>query len=351
MGANTVCAQGADDLARRELIGQAEVASRSGDHARAVEFAERAGGIHWSPSLRLFLANEYPHVGRLVDALSAASSCEREAQADQALRNRQTIEQNCHTVMESLRGRVGRVNIRFASPPPAGTTVTLAGQSVSQSLWGVPYAVNPGTVELVVAAPGMLAIRQSIVASAGQARDVSLTLVADPAAVAVTNTQNTNVTTPLNVGQNTGVSTTNTVTNSGSATAPIGVVPPPPPPPPSVVPWIVTGAGGALLVTSLAMFLVYRGGVAQLEVDCNVPLPGTQRGCPAADANDAMSFRTRIRSTETIGTVSAVMLGVGAVVVAGGISWGLLTRNTAPRATAMVVPTHDGAMLTIGGSL
>ena len=91
----------------------------------------------------------------------------------------------------------------------------------------------------------------------------------------------------------------------------------------SIAPWIVAGAGGAVLATGVVLAIVGAGKVSTAKDDlkskgCNVDT----QVCPLAvpkdfitSENDKLSSGTR---TETIGFVLA---GVGAAAVAGGLVW------------------------------
>ena len=65
------------EIARRDLLDQAEAARAAGDHARALDLATRASQLRVTPSLRLLLAQEHQALGHVLEALdqSASSWC------------------------------------------------------------------------------------------------------------------------------------------------------------------------------------------------------------------------------------------------------------------------------------
>ena len=98
-------AQGVDDL-RRAFVARAEAARDAGDHAAALDLAERAAALRETPSLALFAAQEAAALGRDADALGHARRCAADAAADAALRNRDRILRLCDAIVRELAPRV-----------------------------------------------------------------------------------------------------------------------------------------------------------------------------------------------------------------------------------------------------
>lgn len=177
----TVSAQeGPAEIARRDLLTQAEEARHAGDHGRALDLALRAGRLRMTPSLRLMLAQEHDAMQQPLAALQQAGGCVREATADASLRNRERILESCSALVTALEPRVGRVTLRVAEPLPAGLTITVAGALVADALWGVPYPVQPGAVLIEASAPRHVAFRQEITVVPGASREVTITLADAP---------------------------------------------------------------------------------------------------------------------------------------------------------------------------
>ncbi|MEI8256154.1 MAG: hypothetical protein WCJ30_10835, partial [Deltaproteobacteria bacterium] len=110
----------AEVAARRNLLEQAQAARVAGDHARALDLANRAGRLQMSTSLRMFLAEEQQAVGQFSGALGTAELCVREAERDPALRNRDAILARCNELRAALRPRVGFVTVTVPEPVTPG---------------------------------------------------------------------------------------------------------------------------------------------------------------------------------------------------------------------------------------
>jgi hypothetical protein len=329
-------AQSASELARRELLTQAEAASAANDHVRAVELLERAGAVQWTPSHRYFIAREYQQVGRLVEALSASTSCEREAQADRTLRNREAIERGCHELAVSLQARVARVVLRVPADHPAGTRVTIAGQSVPEALWGVSFPVGAGSVEVVVEGPGLTTTRSTVDARAGQVTDVPVSIVREPVANAT----------------NTSAANTSAANANSNVVAPPRVETPPPPSSPSVAPWVVVGVGGAIAVTGAIVGGLHFAAVGSIEADCRASAGGVM-STPIVCREDGRNFDGRIRDAELLGTLGIVGISLGVATIGAGVAWAALSgRRESPRAAVRSVSPSIGrgsVGLSVGG--
>jgi hypothetical protein len=84
----------------------------------------------------------------------------------------------------------------------------------------------------------------------------------------------------------------------------------------SVAPWIVTGAGGAMVVTGGVLFLVGSGKVSSAESSC------PNHKCP--DGPSAQSNADKGNSGRSLETVGVIVGGVGLGAVAGGLLWHFL---------------------------
>ncbi|MFO0608216.1 MAG: hypothetical protein U0324_33935 [Polyangiales bacterium] len=309
-----------EEAARAELIAQAGQARGAGDHARALDLMSRAAAIRVTPSLRLFIAQEHRAVGHVTDAYDQAARCARDAQADPATPNRAEVIGVCTALLDELRARVGRVTLQVPTPP-AGLRVRVAGDEVSQALWGVPYTVAPGAVVVEASADGYAPFRQSVAVAAGQSAEVRVALTELPRpAVAHAAPPPTLVTPPV-------------------------VTPPTPPAPQgrSLVGPIALGAGGVVALGLSGVFFALReGAVSDRDAQCSAA------GCrPAAlDLDD---------TARTYNTLTNVSLAVGGAAVAGAVVWFLVGGRGAAERSARVsgalTPTRGGAFVSLSGSL
>jgi len=288
----------ADEVARRELIAQAEDAAAAGEHARALDLARRANALRPSASLTYFLAREHRALDQRVDALDLARACLRAAQADAALRNRDTILQACEAVRASVEPRVGRVVVRVPADAPAGLTVRVGGRAVLPALWGVAFPVMPGALDLVAAAPGFAPLSRTLDVAEGALAEADIALTPE---------------TP--------------------APPPTPALPPPTPAPPRIAPsvtrsqpagpWVVAGFGVAGFALAGVFYGIATSARTERDAAC------VTAGCAdIAQAHDA-------RYADML-TATNVALGVGGAAVAGAVAWFLVARlRGAPPAVAL----------------
>lgn len=307
------------DIARRELIAQAEQASTAGNHAQAVELAQRAAQIRATPSVQYFLAREQQSLGHSVEALAWAGACARAAEADTALRNRDAILQACRDIATASEARVARLTVTVPSPAPPGLTVRVGTSELAPALWGIAYPVAPGATTVDATAPGMAPFHREVTTTAGQSATVAIALVAAPAAAVTT------------------------------AAPPIAPQPLPTPPSPAARgpgagPWIVAGVGVAGLALAGVFYGMALGARADRDAACQAGV-----GCdPSAQSHDDAYARDL--------TLTNVALGVGAAAVVGGAVWYFVGRAGAPpaRATASlrwtVSPSPAGASVGLQGA-
>lgn len=331
----TIAQSPADLAARRELILQAQQARDSGDHARALDLATRAGQIQMTPSLRLFIAEEQNATGQLAPALGSADQCVREAERDPTIRDRATILQVCRELAASLRTRVGRVVVRVPSPAPEGLRVTVAGNELHEAFFGVPYVVTPGNVVVEASAQGRPTFRREVHVEAGSTVEVPLDLgAAEPS----TSGQSP---LPLPITSAPGGATAPSTPSTPATAHAQG---------PGFLPFVVIGTGAAALGTSLVFFVLSNSALGELDQFCSPPDATGIRHC-----DNTPEARGRLDTANTFGTVSLVTFVSGAALVGGGVLWALLgsrgTTHSEHGPRIGLAPTLAGFFVTLGGSL
>lgn len=306
------------EIARRDLLDQAETARAASDHARALDLATRASQIRMTPSLRLLLAQEHNALGHVLEALDQSSSCAREAAADATMNNRERILEACRALSSTLSQQVGRVVVRVLSPPE-GTVLRVAGAEVNSALWGVGYPVVPGEVRIEAETPEGARFERTVSVAIGATEEVEVTLPAPPQRA-----RPIDVRPPL---------TTTRVTRGAGAG-----------------PWVVMGVGAATLGASLAFFLLREDALSTRDAECGLygAGPGFCTNRVLAEGADA-DYRTFTALTN-------VSLGLGAAAIAAGALWLVLGREesviTHPARTSLSLsPAGDGAMLQLSGAL
>ena len=328
-------------LARTQLIRDAERARAEGNHPRALDLVLRAGAIEMTPSLQLFIATEHNALGHTLDAFSFASQCQRSAQANASLSNRQQILAACDALVESLRSRVGSVTVHTPEPAPAGFQVRVQGGSLTSALWGVPYPVLPGTIVVEALAADGATFRTEVVVHGGANREVTvaLTRAAPPPAPVVTPATASVAPAPAAA---TTVAAVTPATPRPSAPAP--VTRPTPARGAGAGPWVLVGAGVASLGAAAGVYL----GLRQSALDEVASQCGT-----AVCAPTALAPLDRARAYTV---VAEVALGVGVAAVAGGVVWYLLARPHGESGSARVArwgvaPTVGGMLVSLQGAL
>lgn len=327
---------GTEELARRQLLIDADAARNSGDHARALDRAQRAGQIRMTPSVRLLIAQESEallaqpgHDENVLVALTAAESCVAEATSSLTLDRRDDILRGCRNVAERMRPRIARVQVGVPAPSPADVRVRVNGVEVPRALWGVDYPVLPGNVVVEASVPDGRTFRESHVTPAGSSWGVTVEFpAAAPPPPPPPPERHVEVTPP-------------------PAPRPL-----PPPPRRSVMPWVVVGAGAAVALSSAIFFGLQQSAQSDRERLC----PNDASGGGACPSTDALTQATSAQSSErTYNTVGWVLAGVGGAAAIGGVVWALTSRGDAsPPRTALrwsVTPTADGVMGVVGGAL
>ena len=157
--------------ARRQLIEQAQDAAAKGDHARALDLAERAGEISMSVSLRRFVAEQQMAVGQPAAALGSAELCVREARDPESATHREA----CEAIVEKARPLVAYLVITV-QPPGATPTVEVDGKIVPPALLGQRYVINPGEVKVIARAEGFGKAERNVRATQGEVAALELTL-------------------------------------------------------------------------------------------------------------------------------------------------------------------------------
>jgi hypothetical protein len=201
---------------------------------------------------------------------------------------------------DELGATLGLVTV-VAPYADAALSIRIAGREVPSDRWGKPYPVDPGSVEVIVQAPGKPPLQQTVTVGRGERRDVNLEAAAPagapPSAVVVVEKKSSIG--PLRIG--------------------------------------AFVAGGVGLV---GFGLFAAGGVLSSNTYSDLKtLCMNQQGCPLG--NRAI-VNQKISSGETQQTLADVGLGIGIAGIATGVAlFALSTRR----------PVSDAAEASRGGAL
>jgi hypothetical protein len=285
--------------AARSLGTQGIKLADAGDCKGAIEKLERAEALYHAPSILGRLGECQVKVGQIVAGTENLNRVVREelaATAPKAFRDAQTRAKN---VLNTALPKIGRLTVKV-EPTDAKPQVTVDGTPIPPALIGVERPTDPGTHEVVIAAPGYLEQRSTVTLAEGGASELSIRLEKDPAAAPP-------VTPPL--------------------------PPPPPPPPPPLVTtappppaptdtggknhntlaYVALGVGGAgLLVGGITGFLAL-GKKSDLKGCVDDACPSSQR--------DTLDSARTMATVSTVGfSVGFVGVGVGVVLLLTGSS-------------------------------
>lgn len=164
----------ASEAARALLIDEARDASARGDHQAAASLAERALAIGNTPSLRLFLAEQWIALGRDVEALAQVERCRREANSRRT--QEAIVRHNCDLLRSSL---VARLSVLQLHVEPEGATATVDDRPAPTN--GVPFAVPAGVVRLRVTRDHFYPYEDRVTLERAATREITVSLRPIPA--------------------------------------------------------------------------------------------------------------------------------------------------------------------------
>jgi hypothetical protein len=152
------------------------------DQGRAEEALERfraAYAATKSPNARAAIAGALLSLGRLAEAYDefAATRAEAAAKAETNRKYEKTRDDAAHE-LSKLEPKVGKVVVALAEPE--GARVTLNGALLPPERVGVPIAVMPGKVEVVVEGPDGPPMRREANIPAGQTKTIFVTPAGAP---------------------------------------------------------------------------------------------------------------------------------------------------------------------------
>ncbi|MBI5512486.1 MAG: hypothetical protein HY909_01885 [Deltaproteobacteria bacterium] len=333
-----------EQVARADLLRQAEEARQASDHARALDLASRAGQLRMTPSVRLLIAQEHATLGHTLEALALSTLCATEARADAALNNRERILAACTALEESLQARVARVTVRVATPAPEGLRIAVQGAELRAALWGIEVPVLPGRVTVEATAPGRQALRQDLDLVAGATQVLTVALAA---ATAAPPPAPPTTTAPLRAPTTTAAPPLRAST--APATAPRPVLSPRGP---GAGPWVVAGVGVASFGLAGVFFGLRGGAVQERDRALAETAPRCDEDAARCDYTSATEADARAR---TWNALTNVALGVGASAVVGGVVWWLLAKRRGEPRTPTVgwslSPGPGSLTVSFGGAL
>ncbi len=283
---------------------------KQGRHEEALERYRAAFAVTKSPNARLAIAHSLLNLGRLAEAYDefAATRAEAAARAE-TQRQYEEARDGAANELSKLEPKVGKVVVALAEPE--GARVTLNGASLAPERLGVPIAVMPGKVEVVVEGADGATMRREANVAGGQTKTIF-------------------------------------VASAGSQADAKGPTEPPPPEQPvepvrtgggvRVAGFVVAGLG----VVGLGVFGVTTA-MSQSKYDKMVEECGGKR-CTDPRYGDIVDEGKRL---DTISTAS--LIGGAAAVAAGAVMIAVGGPKEGKAPTARIEVGPGGAMLRVGG--
>ena len=321
LAASIAGAQSAEQLgARRDLLDRAERANTAGNHAEALNLARRANSIRPSPSLQMFIAQQEVALGQFAAALGDADACVRDATRDTAMGNRDAVISTCHSLLESVRGRLGHLVVRAPNPPPSGLHVTVASAALDPALYDVGTVVTPGTVHIEATADGVTPFVRDVSVAAGGEAEVRLVFARSTQAAA----DHTNSSSAPPQSASASRAQTNAATSGGGSMRPVlGIVV-------AVAGVLIAGAGG----------LFYGLGVSEASAYNN------DVSCPGSAVQNTGACQAHLSAGSLDGILApAGFIAGGVLAVAGIVLFATAPRQHNDRAAANVFGCGVGPRL------
>ena len=281
----------------RELARHGAEAFDQKDYATALDRFTRAEALFRAPSIVVMRARSLAALGRLMEALDAFEQTQRMPLAGNAPSAFRDAVHDAEREGEELRKRVPHLTLRVRTEDgdQQDLRVQLDGKDVPAPLLDVERPVDPGTHEIMAAAPGHASVSRSATVREGDRIAVEIVLGGGPAKFEVAPKETAQETRP----------------SSASASS-------------SVLSWVFVGAGAAGLGVSAVTGVMALGKKSSLDAECHP-------GCPSSAAGDIDSFRTNR-------TVSYVSLGVGVASLGVGGYLLLSGRSESAHVAAAVGP-------------
>lgn len=157
------------DPTAAQLFDQGDALEAEGKYVAACPLFERSFNLNHATGAELRLADCDEHIGKLVLAwqLFDAAQAEWTRTGD----SRGTFARQRR---DALAARVALVELVLVDPLPAGLAVTLAGKPVAAAAPRTRAAVDPGSLSIVVSAPGHLAFQRTVTATVGEQLTVAV---------------------------------------------------------------------------------------------------------------------------------------------------------------------------------
>ena len=290
--------EAADRATARQLATEGHQALLQKDYATAYDRFRRADELLHAPTLTVGMARSLVGLGRLVDAQEAYQRVIREGVDKDSPEAWQRARSDAQEELAEIQPRLSWLTISVQGPAEAQVFVDDA--ELPRAAVGVRRATDPGERRVRATASGYLPAEQQVTLTEGQQEAVELVLQPDP--------------------------------NAQVAAVPAPVAPMQPPPAPAqkkrsnMPAYVAFGIGGAGLLVSVVTGALMLNAKSDLDDAC------TDDGvCPASEQDTLDNYHT-------LGSISAVGLGVAVAGAGTGLALFLTNRSSERANTRHITP-------------
>lgn len=185
VGATPARADEAANTATARALGiEGVTLADAGKCREAIDKLERAEQLHHAPTTAGRLGECEIEVGRLVAGTERLQRVVREPLAANAHPAFAAAAQRAEQVLERTLPRIPSVKILVSAPAGVAYELTVDGEPAPAAIVDTKRAIDPGSHEVVVSAPGYFTSRAAVVLEEGQSKVVELVLEPDPQAAA-----------------------------------------------------------------------------------------------------------------------------------------------------------------------
>jgi tetratricopeptide (TPR) repeat protein len=312
--ASAAAAQDESTLAAARQLGQQGVALyEQGDYIGASQKLERAFAAVKVPTLGLWSGRALEKLGKLVEASQRyreVTLIALRVTDSQVLRNAQADAQKAY---DALASRIPQLTVELDGASADEASVTIAGKAVPSALIGAAVPVNPGTLDVEAHRGGDVA-KEQVVLREGEQRTIK-----------------------LHFEQAAGPAHAPSAAEAAASVAPAAAPASQPEDDAaasghhsSIVPWVIVGAGGALVVTGgvfVALALSAKSNVTNVA-------DGTKWSAVSGDYDHVPTYST----------LGFVLLGAGAAAITTGLVLKFTHRDSEETAVS-VTATPTGVLM------
>jgi hypothetical protein len=269
----------------RALALQGYEALQRADYAAAEDLFRRANALVHAPTIVVDHARALVGLGRLVEAHERYELVLREGVSSNSPWSWQRAAEDAEKELAAIKPRLAWLTIRVSGP--SKPQVQIDDKDVPTAALGVRRATDPGRHKVKVTASGYIAKQAGVNLAEGEARELAITLEADPESRAELEEERTQVR-PQEV---------RTVTKRASN---------------RTLPYVLLGIGGAGLATGTVTGLMALGVRSDLDREC------PDHECHPLVEADAARYQKDIDRYRLLGTVSGVSFAAGFAAAATG---------------------------------